>query len=84
MGIVTVGQAVPRHEDPVLLKGEGRYTGDVTLPKQAYGYVLRSPHAHAKINSIQTGSAKAAPGVLDVLTGANCQADRVGKLPTVQ
>ena len=84
MSIVPVGQAAPRHEDPVLLKGEGRYTGDVTLPNQTYGYVLRSPHAHAKINSIQTGSAKAAPGVLDVLTGANCQADRVGKLPTVQ
>jgi len=84
MGIVAVGQAVPRHEDPILLKGEGRYTGDVTLPNQSYGYILRSPHAHAKINSINTEAAAAAPGVLTVLTGADCRADGIGKLPTVQ
>ena len=56
MGIVSVGQPVPRHEDPILLKGEGRYTGDVTLPNQAYGYVLRSPHAHARIKLIDTST----------------------------
>ena len=84
MGIVAIGQAVPRHEDPTLLKGEGSYTGDVSLPNQAYGYVLRSPHAHAKLVSIETKAAKAAAGVIDVFTGADCKTDGIGKLPTVQ
>ena len=83
MGIVSIGQPVPRHEDPILLRGEGRYTGDVTLPNQAYGYVLRSPHAHAQINSISTSKAKAAPGVLAVLTGQDYRAENLGKLPLV-
>ena len=48
MGIVSVGQSVPRYEDPYLLRGEGRFTADVALPNQAYGYVLRSPHAMAR------------------------------------
>ena len=84
MGIVAIGQAVPRHEDPTLLKGEGSYTGDVSLPNQAYGYVLRSPHAPAKLVSIETKAAKAAAGVIDVFTGADCKTDGIGKLPTVQ
>ena len=83
MGIVSIGQPVPRHEDPILLRGEGRYTGDVTLPNQAYGYVLRSPHAHAQINSITTSAAIAAPGVLAVLTGQDYRAENLGKLPLV-
>ncbi len=52
MGIVSVGQSAPRHEDPYLLRGEGAYTADRNLPNQAYGVVLRSPHALAKINGI--------------------------------
>ena len=83
MGIVSIGQSVPRHEDPILLRGEGRYTGDVTLPNQAYGFVLRSPHAHALIKSINTSAALAAPGVLAVLTGEDYRAENLGKLPLV-
>ncbi|SVB58125.1 uncharacterized protein METZ01_LOCUS210979, partial [marine metagenome] len=83
MGIVAVGQEVARHEDPILLKGEGRYTGDVTLPNQAYGYVARSPHAHASIQAIGTSAAKIAPGVLAILTGKDCKMDGLGKLPLV-
>ena len=83
MGIVSVGQPVPRHEDPTLLKGEGCYTGDVTLPNQAYGYVLRSPHAHARIKFIDPSAAMAAPGVLIVLTGSEYRAENLGKLPLV-
>ena len=64
MGIVSIGQSVTRHEDPVLLKGQGQYTGDVNYPNQAHGYVLRSPHARAKIFSINTEAALKAPGVL--------------------
>ena len=45
------------------------------LPGMAYGYVLRSPHAHAKVLAVRTDKAKAAPGVLAVLTGADAVAD---------
>ena len=83
MGIVSVGQPVPRHEDPTLLKGQGRYTGDVTLPNQTYGFVLRSPHAHAIIKSIDTTAALSANGVLAVLTGNEYRAENLGKLPLV-
>ena len=64
-----VGQGVPRWEDPRLLRGGGRYSDDQNRPGQAYGYVVRSPHAHARILSIDTGDALAAPGVLRVYTG---------------
>ena len=64
-----IGQPVPRTEDPKFLMGEGQYVDDIRLHNTAYGYVLRSPHAHARIKSIDTAAAKAAPGVLLVLTG---------------
>ena len=59
-----VGQSVPRSEDPRFLKGRGRYVSDIAPYGQAHGFVLRSPHAHAKIKSIDVSKAKAAPGVL--------------------
>src|SRR5262249_41660867 len=68
-------------EDPRLIRGEGRYVGDVMVPGMAHGFVLRSPHAHAKIRSINTEQAKAAPGVLAVLTGADWEASGFGDLP---
>ena len=83
MGIVSVGQSVARYEDPYLLRGEGRFTADVSFPDQAYGYVLRSPHAFARINGIDTAKAEAAPGVLAVLTGADMVADGIGPLPNI-
>jgi carbon-monoxide dehydrogenase large subunit len=77
-----MGQPVPRFEDPRLVRGEGRYVGDIILPGMAFGYVLRSPHAHARIRSIDAGAAKAAPGVLCVLTGADYEASGFGDLPS--
>jgi carbon-monoxide dehydrogenase large subunit len=76
-----MGQAVPRFEDPRLLRGGGRYTDDINLPGQARGYVLRSPHAHARIRAIDTAAARAAPGVLAVYTGADWAADGLGYMP---
>jgi carbon-monoxide dehydrogenase large subunit len=73
-----IGQAVSRFEDPRLLKGAGRYVNDVSLPRQAYAYFLRSPHAHAKILRIDTAAAKAAPGVLAVFTEADVAAEKLG------
>src|SRR5262249_33397786 len=76
-----IGQAVSRFEDPRLVKGGGRYVDDIVLPGMAFGYVLRSPHAHARIRAIDTAAAKAAPGVLCVLTGADWKASGFGDLP---
>ena len=81
MGEYAIGQSVSRFEDPRLLKGGGRYVGDMVLPGMVFGYVLRSPHAHARIRSIDTSKAKAAPGVLAVLTGDDWQASGWGDLP---
>jgi carbon-monoxide dehydrogenase large subunit len=76
-----IGQPVPRTEDPRFLTGQGRYVDDLTLPNQAYGYVLRSPHAHAKVNGIKTDAAKRASGVLGVYTRADLDADGIGMIP---
>ena len=69
MGDFGIGQPVPREEDPYLVRGAGRYVDDVQLVGQARAYVLRSPHAHARIRSIDTQPAKLSPGVLLVLSG---------------
>ncbi len=76
-----IGQGVPRWEDPRLLRGGGRYSDDLNRPNQAYGYVLRSPHANAKILSIDTAAAKSAPGVLGVWTGEDYAASGLGNIP---
>jgi len=81
VGEFAVGQGVARFEDPRLLRGGGRYVDDIVLPRMAHGYVLRSPHAHAKIKSIDTTQAKTAPGVLLVLTGADWKRSGWGDLP---
>jgi carbon-monoxide dehydrogenase large subunit len=70
-----VGQPVRRFEDLRLLTGRGRYQDDLTLPRQAYAVFLRSPHAHARIGSINTKAALAAPGIVAVYTGADYEAD---------
>src|SRR5471030_93455 len=81
MGEFAIGQAVSRFEDPRLLRGGGRYVDDIVLPGMAFGHVLRSPHAHARIRKIDVTAAKAAPGVLVVLTGADWIASGWGDLP---
>jgi len=81
MGEFAIGQPVPRFEDPRLVKGHGRYVADMVFPGMAFGAVLRSPHAHARIRAIDTTKAKAAPGVLAVVTGADYKAAGFGDLP---
>ncbi|HEX8828871.1 MAG TPA: xanthine dehydrogenase family protein molybdopterin-binding subunit, partial [Xanthobacteraceae bacterium] len=81
MGEFAIGQPVPRFEDPRLVKGAGRYVADMVFPGMAFGYVLRSPHAHARIRAIDTSKAKVAPGVLAVLTSADYKAAGFGDLP---
>ena len=74
-----IGQSVERREDSRFLTGQGQYTDDITLHGQSYGFFLRSPYAHARITSIDTTAAAAAPGVLGIYTGEHFKA--VGGLP---
>jgi aerobic carbon-monoxide dehydrogenase large subunit len=67
-------------EDVRLLTGRGCYSDDFGLPGQAYAVVVRSPHAHARINIIDTEPAMTMPGVLAVLTGADYVAHGLGPL----
>ncbi|HAA92765.1 MAG TPA: carbon monoxide dehydrogenase, partial [Rhodospirillaceae bacterium] len=76
-----IGQSVPRYEDPRLLRGRGRYIADMTFPNMLHGYVLRSPHAHAVIRSIDTRAAKQVPGVHAVYIGEDWAQCGFGDLP---
>ncbi len=78
-----IGQPVPRLEDPRFITGRGRFVDDIDLPRQCYGVVVMSPHAHARITRIDTAAAKAADGVLAVLTAADVEADKLGSLVPV-
>ena len=84
MGEFAVGQPVTRTEDPRLLKGLGRYVDDIVLPGQVHAVIVRSPHAHARVRAIDALAARAAPGVIEVLTGEDYAADGLGDLPCDQ
>ncbi|HKM62601.1 MAG TPA: xanthine dehydrogenase family protein molybdopterin-binding subunit [Acidisphaera sp.] len=77
-----IGQPVSRKEDPVLLRGQGRYTADIDLPEQAWAVMVRSRIAHGALRGIDTEAARAMPGVLAVLTAADLQAAGIGSLPS--
>jgi carbon-monoxide dehydrogenase large subunit len=79
-----IGQPVPRSEDPVLLRGEGRYCDDISLPGQAYAVMVRSHHAHGVIRGIDPAAARAMPGVLAVYTAADLAEGGIGPLPPRQ
>ncbi len=78
-----IGQPVPRLEDPRFITGRGRFVDDIALPRQCHGVLVMSPHAHARIKRVETAKAKAAAGVLAVLTGADVEADKLGALVPV-
>ena len=73
-----IGQPVTRFEDPRLLRGEGRFIHDLVVPGQAHLAFVRSPHAHARIASVDDAEARAAPGVLGVFTVEDLERDGVG------
>ena len=83
-GFRFIGQPMPRHEDARLLIGAGRFTDDFDFPGQTYAAMVRSPHAHARIVSIDKSRALALPGVLGVFTGADCAADGLGAIRTIR
>ena len=76
-----IGTPVRRREDYRFLTGQGTYTDDINRPGQLYAYILRSPHANARIAGIDTSAAASAPGVVAVYTGKDMAADGVGGLP---
>jgi len=76
-----IGQPVRRREDFRLLTGKGCYSDDVNLAGQAYAVMVRSPHAHARIRSIDKTVAEKAPGVLAVLTGRDLFDDGLQAIP---
>jgi carbon-monoxide dehydrogenase large subunit len=79
----SIGQPVPRQEDPTLLRGRGRYTDDVNLPNQVWCVMVRSQMAHGVIKGIDIAEAKAMPGVLGVWTGADLNEAGYGTLKTL-
>jgi carbon-monoxide dehydrogenase large subunit len=76
-----IGQPLQRKEDLRLLTGKGHYAADHLMPNMAYAAMLRTPHAHALIRSIDTRAAKQAPGVVAVFTGADFVADGRKPIP---
>ncbi|WP_114814130.1 xanthine dehydrogenase family protein molybdopterin-binding subunit [Paraburkholderia kururiensis] len=76
-----IGASVKRKEDYRFLTGSGQYTDDIVLPQQTYAVFVRSPYAHATIQSVNTDAAKAMPGVIAIFTGADLAAENVGGLP---
>jgi carbon-monoxide dehydrogenase large subunit len=77
-----IGQAITRREDQRLLTGTGQYVDDTSLGGETHLVLVRSPHAHARIVSIDTQAAKAMPGVVAVFTGIELRADGIGAFPT--
>jgi carbon-monoxide dehydrogenase large subunit len=73
MSAKVFGSGIRRREDPRLITGTATYTEDVVLPDMAYMALLRSPHAHARVRSIDSSRAKQAPGVLAVFTAADTE-----------
>src|SRR5712671_1776426 len=76
-----IGQPVRRVEDRRFITGHGNYVDDINRQRQAYAFMLRSPHAHARIGAIETAAALSTPGVLAVFTGEDLARDGIGTIP---
>jgi len=76
-----IGERVVRKEDVRLLTGNGEFSDDHAAAGQTHAVMVRSPYAHAVIKSIDTSAALAMDGVLAVLTGEDCLADKLGHIP---
>ena len=77
----TIGRPMPRFEDLRLVRGNGRYSDDISMPDQVYAVFVRSPHAHAKIKRIDAAGAKAMPGVIAVYTGKDLHSTWAAPMP---
>src|SRR3954451_8882568 len=80
MGIEGIGASVVRKEDRRFITGKGRYVDDIKLMGMTHAHFVRSPHAHAKVKSIDSSAATKMPGVVGVLTGKELVDDKIGNL----
>ncbi|MBV6648407.1 MAG: xanthine dehydrogenase family protein molybdopterin-binding subunit, partial [Hoeflea sp.] len=80
MGMEGIGARVARKEDKRFITGKGRYTDDMVVPGMKHAHFIRSPHAHAKIKSIDTSAAEKMPGVIGILNGAQLAEDAIGNI----
>ena len=80
MGVEGIGASVVRKEDRRFITGRGRYVDDIKLVGMTYAHFIRSPHAHAKVKSIESSEAMKMPGVVGVLTGKELVDDKIGNL----
>ncbi|HYW26919.1 MAG TPA: aerobic carbon-monoxide dehydrogenase large subunit [Terriglobales bacterium] len=78
-----IGESIKRKEDARFLRGRGNYLDDFVLPGMLYMAILRSPHAHARIRSVDTAAASAAPGVVAVVTGELMAQHNLAWMPTM-
>ena len=80
MGVEGIGASVVRKEDRRFITGKGRYVDDIKLQGMTHAHFVRSPHAHAKVKSIDSAAAMKMPGVVGVLTGKQIVDDKIGNL----
>src|ERR1700742_3858695 len=80
MGVEGIGASVVRKEDRRFITGKGKYVDDIKLMGMTFAHFVRSPHAHAKVKSIDTSEAMKMPGVIAVLNGQQLVDDKVGNL----
>lgn len=80
MGVEGIGARVARKEDKRFITGRGRYVDDVKVVGLTHAHFIRSPHAHARVKSIDASAAKDMPGVVDILTGQQLVDDKIGNL----
>src|SRR5215471_10014146 len=78
-----IGESIKRKEDGRFLRGKGNYLGDIELPGMLHMAILRSPHAHARIKSVDTAAASAMPGVIAVVTGDLMAQHKLAWMPTL-
>jgi len=78
-----IGESIKRKEDGRFIRGKGNYIDDLTLPGMLHMAILRSPHAHARINSVDTSAAAAKPGVIAVVTGELMAQHKLAWMPTL-
>src|SRR5256884_3295490 len=80
MGVEGIGASVVRKEDRRFITGKGRYVDDIKLQGMTHAHFVRSPHAHARVKSIDSSAAMKMPGVIGVLTGKQIVDDKIGNL----
>src|SRR3978361_1146827 len=80
MGVEGIGASVLRKEDRRFITGKGRYVDDIKIAGMTHAHFVRSPHAHARVKSIDSAAAMKMPGVVGVLTGRELVEDKIGNL----